>query len=479
MKLSIAQKLFLAILTSILVMVLSMYLYLQWSFDRGFSRYVDSLERERLVALEEKLGEAYATAGSWDFLTNRAASWAALLQSTAPDEGGMMRQRHHLTNMLQDREGRRPPMMQHAPRPFELRVVLLDADRNRLWGPLDLSAATAFRTLTHGTQDIGYLGLIPGEALTDKRQIEFVQQQKATMLLVAALTALVAAVLCVPLARKLASPVGRLAEGTRALTRGRFATRVAVTTNDELGQLTQDFNLLATTLEKNEAARKQWVADISHELRTPLSILQGEIEALQDGIRAVTPQQLESLHSEALHLGRLVEDLYQLSMSDIGALNYRKELLDFHAILQDVVELYRGRLEEKAIALEADLPAVPLMMTADPRRVRQLLENLFENSLRYTDPDGQLAVSLEHDEASVTLHLQDTSPGVSAEDLPRLFERLYRVEASRTRNAGGAGLGLSICRNIVDAHGGTIQAQGSALGGLWVSVRLPRSGNNG
>lgn len=476
MRLSIAKKLFLVILACIVILVISMHLSLQWSFDRGFSRYVATLEQKRFDALVVKLEETYAVTGSWDFIAGRAELWAAVLLSTAPDEGGMMRQRHNLSNMLQGREGMHQPMMHRTPRPFELRVVLLDAERNRLWGPVDTTATATFHTLAMGPQKIGYLGLIPGEALTDTRQIEFVEQQKTTMLLVAIFTALFAAILCVPLSRKLARPVGRLAEGTRALTRGQFGTRIPVTSNDELGQLTQDFNLLAKTLEQNEVARKQWVADISHELRTPLSILQGEIEALQDGVRAVTPQQLESLHSEALHLGRLVEDLYQLSMSDIGALNYRKIRLDFRNILQDVVDLYRGRLAGKNITLETDISNETVMLEADPRRLQQLLENLFENSLRYTDPDGRLIITLKHDDAYVTLHLQDTAPKVSAEDLPHLFERLYRVESSRTRNAGGAGLGLSICQNIAEAHGGDIQAQDSALGGLWVSVRLPRSG---
>ncbi len=476
MKLTIAQKLFLAILAAIVTMVVGMQLSIQWSFERGFSDYVNDLELERFEVLATCLVSAYAAEGSWRFLEERPAAWAALLLESQPEDSDSKRQRHHLIKMLQTPERMHRPMMQHGPGPFELRVALLDIRKKTIWGPRDSIGRDALRPLSEGAQTVGYLSLQPGGTPTDARQLEFMRQHTFTMNLVAVFTALTAALLCIPLSRRLARPVSTLAEGTKALTRGQFSIRIPVVSNDELGQLTQDFNLLAATLEENETARKQWVADISHELRTPLSILRGEIEALQDGIRTATPAQLESLHGEVLHLVRLVEDLYELSMSDIGALNYSKESVDFHAIVRYVLELYRPRLAEKELTLTAELGDGPMLLEADPQRLQQLVENLMENSLRYTDAGGRLVVSLVYCVSAVTLQLQDTAPGVPVQELPRLFERLYRVEASRSREAGGAGLGLSICQNIVHAHGGSIDAKSSELGGLWTTVRLPARG---
>ncbi len=476
MKLSIAHKLFLTILAAIITMVVSMQLSIQWSFDRGFSRYVHALEMERFDTLASLLEMSYAENGSWHFLKEQPAAWAELLMMTQPEGSDMMHQRHRLTQMLQRPDSMHHAMMHNEPRPFELRVALFDADRIKLWGPRDRIEGDNLRALTSGMQTIGYLGLAIGEATPDERQLDFAQKQKSITIMVALLTALIAAILCIPLSRKLARPVGTLAEGTRLLTRGQFDVRIPVQSHDELGQLSKDFNLLAATLEENETARKQWAADISHELRTPLSILRGEIEALQDGIRIATPQHLDSLHGEVLHLVRLVDDLYELSMSDIGALNYKKETVDFQDILGEVLELYEPRLTEKGLSMTTDLCEDPLLLEADPSRLQQLLKNLLENSLRYTDAGGQMVISLKHQAEELILNLEDTAPGVSPQDLPRLFERLFRVDSARTRRSGGAGLGLSICQNIVLAHGGTIIAGASELGGLRITLRLPLNG---
>jgi two-component system sensor histidine kinase BaeS len=227
-------------------------------------------------------------------------------------------------------------------------------------------------------------------------------------------------------------------------------------------------------LQQNEASRKQWIADIAHELRTPLAILRGEIEALQDGINQPDASTLASLHQEVSHLQRLVSDLYDLSMSDSGALSYRKESLDLIALLQETLTLHSTPLQEKGLHIGlAGLSQQPVRIQGDPQRLQQLFKNLLENSLRYTDKPGQLQVSTQLQASMVTLVFADSLPGVPEDALPHLFERLYRVESSRNRATGGAGLGLSICYNIVEAHGGKISAAHSALGGLEIRVNLP------
>jgi two-component system, OmpR family, sensor histidine kinase BaeS len=261
------------------------------------------------------------------------------------------------------------------------------------------------------------------------------------------------------------------------LAAGRFAVRVPVTSRDELGQLASDFNSLAVSLENNEQNRRLWVADISHELRTPLAILRGETEALQDGIRLPTPETINSLHGEVLHLSRLVDDLYQLSLSDVGALTYRKTNIDLVEVLLEVMVLYYPKFIDKGIVVTADIPAgEAAMVFGDKERLHQLFSNVLDNALKYTDAGGNAQMVMHQDESRIVVLLKDSAPGVSTVESERLFDRLYRVESSRNRLSGGAGLGLAICRTIVEAHGGSIAAQPSPLGGVMIHIELPRAG---
>jgi two-component system sensor histidine kinase BaeS len=304
--------------------------------------------------------------------------------------------------------------------------------------------------------------------------MRFLKEQKLALAQVAGLTLLVSALLSLPLARRLVRPLRELTAATRRLATGAYAERVPVTSQDELGQLAGDFNLLALTLQQNETTRRQWIADISHELRTPLTVLRGEIEALQDGVRPLTPTALVSLHGEALRLGRLVDDLYQLSLSDLGALQYRKELLAPKTILLTALEPLRLLFAANGIVLRTEFaPGADVKILADPQRLHQLFTNLLDNALKYTDAPGRLELRMERRGAILQIELCDSAPAVATAELERLFERLYRVEGSRSRETGGAGLGLAICRNIAAAHQGTLTAHPSPLGGLCLTLTLP------
>ena len=481
LKIGIRYRLFLAMLAATVVVVGCMYLIVQWSFNRGFLQYVNTLEEERLESLAGELQQAYAREGGWDFLRRDPAAWLRLMVGTLPP-GTIDKERLQRLERRAERRAERgqPPLPPREAPPgfdqrFELRVLLLDAERRPVFGP-PAPPDLELRALRQEGAVIGYLGLLPRQGLADASQLRFVRQQRLGLVLIAGVMLLVSALIALPLARRLVRPIRDLAAATHRLAAGNYATRVAVTSRDELGQLAGDFNALALALEKNEEARRRWVADISHELRTPLSILRGEIEALQDGIRQAGPEMIGSLHSEVLHLGRLVDDLYQLALSDLGALNYRKQELDLRAVVEEVVESYRDAFERKDLSLVVTLPPGPLPLFADGERLHQLLVNLLENSLRYTDPGGRLAVNLSTAAAWATLDLFDSAPGVASADLDKLFDRLYRGEGSRNRATGGAGLGLAICRNITEAHGGRISARPSPLGGVWIEVKLPLAG---
>jgi two-component system sensor histidine kinase BaeS len=214
---------------------------------------------------------------------------------------------------------------------------------------------------------------------------------------------------------------------------------------------------------------------VSHELRTPLSVLRGELEAIEDGVRTLDQSSMKSLQGEVGMLSKLVDDLYELSLADVGALTYRKSECDLNELLDSCAAMFQERCNARHLRLELELPTPPLRVEADPKRLQQLFGNLLENAVRYTDEGGVLRIRAASDGDDVRIDFLDSGPGVDADQLPRLFERFYRGETSRNRASGGAGLGLAICHSIALAHGGSLSADHSPLGGLWLTLRLPRN----
>jgi two-component system sensor histidine kinase BaeS len=233
-----------------------------------------------------------------------------------------------------------------------------------------------------------------------------------------------------------------------------------------------DLDRLAYKLEENRASRQRWLADISHELRTPVTVLTGEIETIKDGIRPLDMQQVLSLDQEVTRLRRLIEDLYELSVSDIGGLRYSFESIDIRQSVTTAVEAIMLRAKEQDIEIQV-VGEIDKMVSADTRRLDQLFVNLLENSLAYTDSPGRIEITLSSTGDKIVIKIQDTPPGVVKDECEKLFEPLYRHEISRSRRTAGAGLGLAICRNIVDAHQGTITASPSELGGLCIQLVFP------
>lgn len=465
MKFSMKYKLFLALLATGIMLSGMMFVFMQLNFERGFLNYINSRKIESRERLAANLQTAYNRHGSWTFLINNEPLWHQLIMLSDSQRGG---------STPPPGGAPRPGRGFAPPNELDPRFALYNADKEPLFAPPEAVNTLDLTPLQQNGETIGYLALVPVKELSETGDLIFAQQQKESFTLIAFSAALLSLLISFPLTSHLLRPVRALTTGTRNLMAGQYKTRIPIISRDELGQLSADFNSLAITLEKNEQARQQWVADISHELRTPLAVLRGEIEALEDGIRSPEPEIFAVLHSETLHLTRLVEDLYELSMSDIGALNYKKINVDPVGILRSSLELYEHRFADKGLKLlpltQKDLSPSTL---ADPDRLQQLFTNLLENSLRYTDAPGQLEVTARIKNNTLIIYFADTSPGVAPENHGKLFERLYRVEGSRSRRNGGAGLGLTICRNIVDAHQGEISAQTSKSGGLEITIKIP------
>ncbi len=479
MKIRIRHKLFATLLLTSVIVAVGLFFFLQWNFDRGFLNYVKSQELEQLDRLGMQLIGYYSKNGSWQFIAQNHPLWQKIHRDTSPISEVDERSGHEVRNGFPADLPLPPPGMlpPRAPRDLGPRIVLFDADRKWvIGGPPDDTRRNnlTMRPITVAGNLIGYLGLIPFKELSHSGDLLFVEQQTESFVLITIVMVGLSLLLTFPVTIHLLRPINSLTEGTRQLIAGQLKTRISVTTGDELGRLSDDFNILAMTLEKNEKNRRLWVADISHELRTPLAVLRGEIEAVQDGIRQPDPETMAALHGEIIHLERMVNDLYELSMSDIGALNYKRVEVDPAGILAGTIELFEQRVGQKGLELITDLDMDDsCSLLGDPDRLHQLFTNLLENSLRYTDSPGKIVVKVEVDKGMVCICIQDSSPGVSPGQLPKLFDRLYRGEGSRNRATGGAGLGLAICKNIVDAHQGRIEADSSPLGGVMVKIQLP------
>ena len=461
MRFGISLKLFLAILASCIIIALAMGMAVRFSFERSFISYIQEREQQRLAVLAEVLEADYARERGWESLRGNNRRWWRVLRTSQRDDDADQPDGHH------DARARRAP-----PPP---RTSLLDGNGLLVVGraPPEVRAARRYPLHVDG-QIVCWLvtprppTLIVNNAI-DRR---FQNRQLVATWVIVGLSVLLAALVSLLLSRMLLAPVKRMARATHRLASGDYAVRVASTTSDELGQLADDFNRLAYSLERNEQLRRALMADVSHELRTPLAVLRGEIEALQDGLREPTPETLASLQHEVLLLSKLIDDVYELSLADAGALNYRMEPVDPAVLLGELAEHYRERFARRGI--ELGLTAPPgLVISGDSQRLTQLFGNILENSLRYTDNPGRVGIVLQADGPNVRVVIDDSAPGVPDEMLSRIFERMFRVEASRSREYGGAGLGLAICQRIVKAHGGTIAAEHSPLGGLRVVISFP------
>lgn len=428
-------------------MFLSRYLFFQ-----NFRNYIDQMELEKIEALVPVLQEEYRARGSWAGIATDPGHWRRLvrqaLEETRPNHNG---RRHG-----------------------KPKILLLDDRHRPIVGTPESSAPRHLVSVKVGDQVVGWLGLQKREPFRSGPPAALLQRQTRQMVVLGGIVIGLTALIAFLFSRHLIRPIQQLTRGARQLAERNFSARIEPATRDELGQLAENFNAMAHTLEEYETLRRQWLTDISHELRTPLAVLRGEVEAIQDGVRSPTPENLASLHGEILRINRLVEDLHLLSVADSDSLFLNKEEISPGRVLEAIVESHEGRLSQSRIETDPALSGIrSVRMKADPDRLGQVFANILDNACKYVQAPGVLKISATADERRLHLYFQDSGPGVPEEALPRLFDRLYRVDTSRSRHTGGSGLGLSICRRIIENHGGRIRAEKSPMGGLGIRIELP------
>lgn len=500
-------KLFAIMLAVNVLLAGGLYLFLKTSFERSFSGYVSQRQKDMAETLATQLETYFTTVGNWQEFKNDPPRWVEFqrshglfrrngdpppfimsLKRTVPgtSRGGAPPPPQDVWVGETGTTGPMPPP-EAGVRPdgpiihgevhstfFRTPFFLLDGKRKLIAGitwPLDQSY---LRPLRVNDATIGFLGLPNSPELREVVDIRFAQNQSKNLAVIVIATLLLALLAAVPLSQLMTKRITALVGHVRKLSMGRYDEPLHMRGHDELNVLAEHLTDLGITLNKSEQQRNRWVADISHELRTPVAILQADIEAIEDGVRDLDQRAIGRLHDHVVRLKNLINDLHDLSLSDMGSLTYRKAACNLATIIDETVELLRPQLEQHGLTLEYTSVADDnINVLGDHQRLSQLFLNLLHNSLNYTDTPGTIRVSVERHDDNVIVQIDDSAPGVSKALQQRLTERLFRVENSRNRSTGGAGLGLAICANIVAAHSGQLQFDDSDLGGLRVTVQLP------
>jgi two-component system sensor histidine kinase BaeS len=457
MRLGITAKLFSAVLASCAVVLLVYGVTAEISFQRGFLGYLNEQGSQRMETVLPRLENAYRLHGNWDFLRGDVRGWFALL----PPEHDPARKK--IGPPISDQTGatNRFALLNPA---YEVVIGHPAADREAILRPIVVDGHT-----------VGWLAMVQFEKVIGADDMRFYKEQRRMWWLIGAFSIVIAAILAGLMSRAFLRRLHELAAATQRLLSGHYATRVRTSSRDELGELGRDFNRMAAALAHNEGARRNFMADISHELRTPLAVIRAEVEGIQDGFRPMHTDSLVPLDEQLHRLERLIDDLHDLSLTDVGTLSYRRVPLDLTTLLNATLLPMRERFAAAELRLQWTLAQGPLRIHGDERRLHQLFANLLENALRYTDAGGKVEVQCARGQDGFTITFDDSAPAVDAQKLPRLFERFYRVETAGRHASRGSGLGLAICRNIAAAHEGRIEATVSSLGGLRITVTLPEA----
>jgi two-component system sensor histidine kinase BaeS len=491
-------QVFLALACFAIVLTGGFYLYSHISFKNSFNNYVEQRENARNARLLRALERHYERFQSWRAFQQNPVYWDAFSWRHTAFNHTRDERRSRLPfaleidsfpdflpnederELFRQKTSRRDQAARSSDRFLEQqphrRYLLLSESKAIIAGTQWANETYRYtRICLHNNENqcVGYLATPINSSLNDFRDNEFAKRQQTHFIWMAIIGISIALLCAIPLAYLLSTRVERLASHIKKITGGNYQERLPHRGNDELSMLADHLNHLSTTLAHAESSRRRWVADISHELRTPIAVLQGDLEAIQDGIRPLDNTALARLQKQTQRLSTLVNDLYQLSLTEIGALQYRKEPYDLGTILTEALASLNETIQHSGLVLNTHLDKHALPILADSHRLQQLFSNLLVNSIKYTEAPGDISVSLKKCNQNAIVTIEDSAPSVSDEDLSKLTDYLYRGESSRNRDTGGAGLGLAICKNIAHAHDATLTLSKSKLGGLAVTLTIP------
>lgn len=458
----------LAAFTLVIVIILSSVFFLVYRTTRGeIAQYEDRIENIQDNNLQAELYRYYSLTGAWDNVQSLVTQWGNLYGRRI---------------LLTDKAGKVVADSDSAllGSNYADNAVKETAEAIGIPGPGQIFNFPMSNPVDHQMQVIaadavGYLytvhGGLPGISVT---ALQITYQSIGRFFVRAGLVAIgIAIILTFFLSRRILSPVKALTSAARQFGKGDFSHRVAYQGKGEMGELALSFNSMAENLEKNEQQRRNMVADVAHELRTPITNLKGYLEAITDGVLKPDDDTIRSLDEEASSLSRLVGDLQELTLADAGKLKMTMQPEDISHIVKETIASIQPKAAEKELNVTADLPGELPLVEIDALRIRQVLNNLLSNAIAHTGKGGAVTVTGKPQGDKLVISVTDTGEGIAPEHLPLIFDRFYRVDKSRTRATGGSGLGLTIAKRIVEAHGGAIGVTSQLGKGSTFTFSLP------
>jgi len=487
---NIQKKFFLIFFCFSLLLVVLLVLLMQWSIGKGMIEYVNTKEIETLTPIVKILAKEYEQNDNWQTMQGKNGKFRHLILDQLSESEFSERPRPSLQNDFRGRPPKHSSLKHHKPRSDsspgrppppnsaggEAHYALLDFNENLITGKLLKRLEYSKTKILVNKKVVGFLAVSKRNKLTQGYELDFIEQQQKYLWIIALLCMSLVALVTLPLTRHVVEPIKLITRGVHKLTQGDYQQAIHLKRQDELGDLSRDYNELALTLSENETNRKRWLANISHELRTPIAILSGELEAMLDDIRPLTKSNLASANDELKHLKRLIDDLQQLTSADIGGMRYQKQHEELTVVLPNELAKYRRYLSDAAIQLSLDITEIKISAYVDKTRLHQLFENIINNVIKYSSgTELKISLHVEDDKPKplAVIRFEDNGVGIDDSHLDKVFEHLYRVDDSRNRKTGGSGLGLSICRHIVIAHQGEISAEHASSGGLAIVIKLP------
>lgn len=447
--------------------------------NKQFEKYFQEKEVEIISYLTHTFSNYYSMNGGWANLKGNGELFYELIEDGWSEES--------IKKNIKDKNKeeyygfiRTIPYMKSLPSwdPLNMgpRINLLDKNKEYIAGEKeDSKKVISVLPIELEGKIIGWLSLKEGPKIIQPMEKSLKQNLSMLILINGSTFFLILLVIWIIFNIHILTPITKLIKASREFSLLKFKTRIPLGSHDEIGQLSRHFNEMGTKLDDYERRQKQWLNDISHELRTPLSMLMCEIEALKDEIQKPSKQLFVSLSNEIRHLVKLVNDIYDISLIDTEVCFLKKELLKPLTILIDNLYIFQKRLKSSDLSIDVEYQqeAVDLQIIGDYNRLKQLFTNILENSVRYTKKPGKLVIRQIKDADYIKFIFEDSGPGVPDDSLPKLFDRLYRVDSSRSRKTGGNGLGLAICKSIVKLHNGKIQAKNVENGGFMIEISLP------
>jgi two-component system OmpR family sensor kinase/two-component system sensor histidine kinase BaeS len=435
----LSVRLTLAILATTLLAVGVVALLANRATSSEFRRYLAAGQTASAQNLTPELAAYYTAQGSWDGV-------AAWFDAAARDEthgrglggrgaGGMrtLQLANAAGEVLYDSEG-------------GAIGSVMSREQRETAIPIEVNGATA-----------GYLLLLtPGSVQLAGAEQAFLDRINRALLTGAVVALLVGVIAGVLLARTLAAPLGQVSAAAGAIAGGDLSQRVPERGTVETKALARSFNQMAENLEQAEQLRRNLLADVAHELRTPLTVIQGNLQALLDGVYPLERAEIATIYDETRLLSRLVADLRELAQAEAGQLKLHLGPVDLVAVLVQTVDSFALLAQESQVRLDLDVPASLPLVIADSDRLAQVLRNLLANALRHAAPGGRVQVGARPEGGRVRVSVVDDGPGIPSADLPHVFDRFWRGDPARGRDSGGSGLGLAITRHLVEAQGGQI-----------------------